>query len=331
VHGEALGRARVRLADPFEHLLRDGGPPAHHRARVLELRLRALQPGHGFGLRGRAVAGVAGLGEGALEFGVVVLERFLRLLHRQVAATDEGLGVQLADAALLLDEAVHDRLRHRRVVALVVAAPAVAHQVDHDVLLELLAVGEREFTHAAHGLRVVAVDVEHRDLQALGHVRAVERGARVRGPRGEPDLVVDDDVDGAAGAVSPQLGEVQGLRHHALAGECRVAVDEHREDGEAAAAEVDPVLLRPDHTLEHAVDRLEVGRVGGQVDPGLLAVGRGERALGAQVVLHVSRALDAARVLVALELREDLRVALPGDVGEDIEPASMGHPDADLV
>src|SRR5690606_4572033 len=58
---------------------------------------------------------------------------------------------------------------------------------------------------------------------------------------------------------------------------------------------------------------------------------RGEDALGAEVVLHVARALHALRVEVALELREDLRVALAGDVGHHVETAAVGHADADLV
>ena len=46
-----------------------------------------------------------------------------------------------------------------------------------------------------------------------------------RGRRGrEADLVVDDDVHGAAGAVAAQLRQVQRLGDHALAGERRVAV-----------------------------------------------------------------------------------------------------------
>src|SRR3712207_9168389 len=42
------------------------------------------------------------------------------------------------DRALAVDDVVHQRLGHRRVVALVVPAPAVADQVDDDVLLERL-------------------------------------------------------------------------------------------------------------------------------------------------------------------------------------------------
>ena len=79
------------------------------------------------------------------------------------------------------------------------------------------------------------------------------------------------------------------------------------------------------------VDRLQVGRVGRQRDRDRLAVAGGEGALGAQVVLHVAGAVRAARVEVALELAEDLRVGLADDVGQHVQPAAVGHADDDLV
>ena len=51
--------------------------------------------------------------------------------------------------------------------------------------------------------------------------------AAVDGRGGEADLVVDDDVDGAAGAIAFELRKIERFRHHALAGERGVAVDEH--------------------------------------------------------------------------------------------------------
>ena len=45
----------------------------------------------------------------------------------------------------------------------------------------------------------------------------------------------------------------------------------------------------------------------------------------------VTGALRAARVQVALELLEDLRVGLADDVGQHVQPAAVGHADDDLV
>ena len=46
---------------------------------------------------------------------------------------------------------------------------------------------------------------------------------------------------------------------------------------------------------------------------------------GAEVVLHVAGALHGAGIDVALELLEDLVVALADDVGEHVEAAAVGH------
>src|SRR3712207_7666520 len=42
------------------------------------------------------------------------------------------------------------------------------------------------------------------------------------------DLVVDDEVHGAAGAMPAQARQAEALRHHPLSGEGRVAMDEER-------------------------------------------------------------------------------------------------------
>ena len=56
-----------------------------------------------------------------------------------------------------------------------------------------------------HGFRVLAVDVEDRRLDHLGDVGAVLRRAGVARGGGEADLVVDDDVDRAAGRVAGEV------------------------------------------------------------------------------------------------------------------------------
>src|SRR6202000_3425764 len=106
-----------------------------------------------------------------------------------------------------------------RVVGLVMTPLAVADHVDDHVLLERLAVGEGQPGGPDNGLGVVAVDVEDGRLDHPGDVGRVHRRARVLRRRGEPDLVVDDDVHGAAGAVAAQQGQVERLRDPALAGE----------------------------------------------------------------------------------------------------------------
>ena len=70
-------------------------------------------------------------------------------------------------------------------------------------------------------------------LNRLRHVRAVQAGEGVGRDGGEADLVVDDQVDGAAGAVADELAHGQGFIDQALAGEGGVAMQQQGHDGAA--------------------------------------------------------------------------------------------------
>ena len=94
------------------------------------------------------------------------------------------------------------RLRVTGVVAFVMAMLAIAHHVDDHVAMEPLAIFESKLHRAEAGFGIVAVDVENRRLDHQRDVGAIGRGARRFRGRGEPDLVVDHQVDGAAGVDS---------------------------------------------------------------------------------------------------------------------------------
>ncbi|CAI8358171.1 MAG: Uncharacterised protein [Cellulomonadaceae bacterium TMED98] len=84
-----------------------------------------------------------GFGKRLLE---TVLEIFLRVFKffwSDVASTNQRFGVEGADTALGFNEVVHQRLGHRRVITLVVAASAVADEVNDDIGLEFLSIEER--------------------------------------------------------------------------------------------------------------------------------------------------------------------------------------------
>ena len=189
-------------------------------------------------------------------------------------------------------------------------------------LLERLAEREGELDDPHARLGVVAVHVEDRRLHHLRDVGRVDaRAAELRRGR-EPELVVHDDVDGAADLVARHLREVERLGHDTLAGERGVAVDEHREHLRAVRVAA-AVFLRARHALDDRVDRLEVARVRRQGHDDLArptascGCPRSRRGTSRRRIPAPTRGRARPRT------PEDLAVALPDRVDEDVEPAAV--------
>ncbi|CAI8358247.1 MAG: Uncharacterised protein [Cellulomonadaceae bacterium TMED98] len=155
--------------------------------------------------------------------------------------------------------------------------------------------------------------MENRGLNGLRDIGGVDRGAGIAWKSGKAHLVVHHHVDGAARAVGPKLGHLQGLKHHTLTRHRRITVNQYRQNPEVARREA--ILFCPDNTLEHAVHGFQVGWVCRQIDRDLLSAGAGVGAFRPQVVLHITRALNTAGVACALKLTEDLSVGLSSDIG----------------
>ena len=110
------------------------------------------------------------------------------------------------------------------------AVTAITDDVQHDVSGKPHAELGSHVGAEDHRLRVVAVDVQDRRLDRLRDIGAIQTGIGVRRDGSEADLVVDDDVDGAAGAVADQLAHRQGFVNQALTGEGGVAMHQNRHD-----------------------------------------------------------------------------------------------------
>src|SRR5882757_6240481 len=109
------------------------------------------------------------------------------------------------------------------------AKSPIAEHVDNDRLVELLPVFDRHLGAENDSLRVIAIDVEDRRLDQLGDVGRIRRGTRIARISGEADLVVDNEMQGAAGPVAPQPREAEAFGYHALPGESGVAMDQERQ------------------------------------------------------------------------------------------------------
>ncbi len=293
------------------------------------------------------VRGGVALGDGAAHLGQAAHGR---LLHRRHLVggddplVDEAVRPAGANRGVLGDHLVHLGLGEGGLVPLVVAPAAVTDQIDQEVFAELVAVGAGKPGRHQAGLGVVGVDVDDRDLETFGEVAGVEGGAGVRPVGGEADLVVDDDVDGAAGGVAGQAGEVERFGDDALAGEGGVAVEQ---DGHAClgvlarrAGLVPEILGGAGHALDHGVDELQVARVRRQ-DHGHRdqLAGRGvPDEPGTEVVLDVAGAVVGhvrgrrrGAAAGSLEGGQDGGVGFAEDVGHHVETAAVGHPEDDLA
>ena len=256
------------------------------------------------------------------------LDHRIALAGRDHALRLELVGVELAGARVLADLFVHQRLRERRRVLLVVPQLAKAHDVDDHVLAELRAEVHRQRRREHHRLGIVAVHVEDRRLDHLDDVGAVDRRARVaRVGRGEADLVVDDDVHRAARAIAAGLREVQRLHHDALAGEGCVAVHHDRQHLRAVLVPA-AVLARAGGPGHDRVHDLEVRRVERQRQVNRPA-GRRDVAGEALVVLDVARRQIVG--VLSLELGEQVLGHLAERVHQHVQPAAVGHPDHELL
>ena len=120
------------------------------------------------------------------------------------AFLDQAARIERHDRLVAADLLVHLRLRERRLVALVVAEAAVAEHVDDHRLVEGHAEFGRNLGGIDHRFRIVAIDVEDRRLDHLGHIGRVRRRAREARIGGETDLVVDDEMHGAGNPVTAQ-------------------------------------------------------------------------------------------------------------------------------
>ena len=63
-------------------------------------------------------------------------------------------------------------------------------------------------------------------------------------------------MDGAASAVTLELGQVQGFKHHTLTRECCVTVNLHWQHGELVVVAVEAILLGSHNALKNGVNRL---------------------------------------------------------------------------
>ena len=142
-------------------------------------------------------------------------------------------------------------------------------------------------------------------------------------------------MDRSTGAVPVQARQIERLRHNPLSGKGGIPVDQDREDPIMGLPPIRPtggelVLAGARHPLHHRIDELEVARIGRQAkaDLPLPDLPRPGRSL---VVLDVPLVRREVGVHRALERREDPLTEISNDVGQNGQPATVGHPEHHLI
>ena len=108
---------------------------------------------------------------------------------------------------------VHQGLRKHRFIAFIVTVTAVANYVYDHVFLKTLTIFRSDAGTMGNGFDIISIDMKNRGIVCLGYIRTIVRGSRKPRGGGEADLVVNDDMNGAASFVAEQVGEILGFQY----------------------------------------------------------------------------------------------------------------------
>ncbi len=242
----------------------------------------------------------------------------------------KAVTVKRGHGFVIFQMAIEDGLGVAGVIAFVMAVLAPTEDIDHYVAVKALAKIVSELRGAGAGFGVVSVDVEHGSVDHQRDIGAIAGGAGLIGIGGEADLIVDDQMNGAAGVVAINLRKVQSLGDNALPGHGGVTVDQQR-DHAFAQFIFQAILLGAHDAFDHRIHGFEMTGIGSNRDANGLAAGHLAAVAGSEVILHIAGAAEIFFGDFAFEFREHLRDAFADYVREHGEAAAMRHADDALV
>ena len=237
-----------------------------------------------------------GIGTNTIECGLqrikLLLEQVFNRRGCEGTRGDELLRPLLTHGRQRVDYRIHLRLGKTGFVTFVMAIAAVADQVDHKVTFKVIAIGQRQPRRTDAGDWVISIDMDNRDLKALGQVAGIEGAARVAGNRGKADLVVSNNVNRAAGAIPFQPGKVQRFGHNTLAIKRRIAVNLDRQRNILILAWwpwlIDKGTGGARHSFDHWIHMFQMAGVGGHAHRQIDLIAVIERPLRAGVIFDIA-------------------------------------------
>ena len=195
-----------------------------------------------------------------LQLALVILEHLLCYFEADVAALHQFFYVHLANASLLCNGLVHERLCVARIITFVVTVQAVTNHVDHYVFVELLTVFECKTCNTSTCLWVISVHVEDRRLHSFCNICCILRRTCKLRCGGETNLVVHHKVNGAAHAIAIDVAHCETFGHNALTGKSCVTMHQQRQHA-VRKWRFNLVLLCAHHAQHNAVHGFQVAGV----------------------------------------------------------------------
>ena len=220
------------------------------------------------------------------------------------ASVEEFAREQATDWGVGIDFGVEGRLSEAGFIPFVVAVAAIADEIEDNILMKALAKFECELDDGSSGERIVPIDVENGEAERFSWSGAVASGAGVFWDCGEGDLVIDDDVDSAAGAVALEAGEVEGFGDDALSDESAVSVNEDGDNFFAFDGILAEALAGAGLAFDDGVDGFEMAGVGSEGEENFLSGRGGDLIFVTEMVFDVAASEDGLGNVVLVEFGE---------------------------
>ena len=201
---------------------------------------------------------------------------------------------------------------------------SVADKIDDNIRAELSAPISGKLADVVDSLNIIGIDVEDWGINSLGNIGTVCGGAGETRISGETNLVVHNEMDGATSGVGRKRVEAKAFVHNTLSSEGSVTVEKNTHGGSVVLLIVVVVLDGAGLSEDDGVLSLQMRRVGNERKLDTLSGGGWALKVHSQMVFDISGSL----ILTSggsTEFAENRLIRLADNVGEDVQAATMGH------
>jgi len=126
---------------------------------------------------------------------------------------------------MIFDFFIEQRLSESRLILLIMSISSKANNINEDVLLKLLSVGNCNFHAFVKNVRDISVDVNDGSIDCLGNLCTVVWRSTLFWIGGEANLVVEYNMNNTSRTVIDQILEAKWLPNNTLTGHSSVTMD----------------------------------------------------------------------------------------------------------